>query len=337
MRTPTMCYSILQFSRSVVPRIVSFRHEGFHSPCPFSKNNSDVGFLGLETSRQEGGSRRRWICKPISSKAGGNSRITGSKKSTDIRSEILEESISAAVREDVNRTKVTEFHKIEHYDIQQSIDDKKSFVGLVTTIVFDLETTGFSRDTERIIEIAFRDLSGGENSTFQTLVNPQRYIMNHFVHGIRTDMVNRPDIPRMQDLIPILLKYVESRQKPGGIVLLIAHNARTFDVPFLVSEFNRCNFEIPPHWRFMDTLTLAREVMKSKGAKVAPKISLQALREFYGIELDGSSHRAMSDVNVLSHVFQRLTFDLKMSLSDAVSRSFAPSELSSGKKKKDSR
>lgn len=72
------------------------------------------------------------------------------------------------------------------------------------------------------------------------------------------------------------------------------------------------------------------------GMKVSSRISLQALREHYEIELDGSAHRAMSDVNLLSDIFQRLTFELKMSVPDAVGRSFAPSDLSTGKKKKDS-
>lgn len=69
----------------------------------------------------------------------------------------------------------------------------------------------------------------------------------------------------MGDLIPILLRYVGSRQKPDGYVVLVAHNARGFDVPFLIKEFSRCSFDIPSNWLFVDTLPLAREVMKSGG------------------------------------------------------------------------
>lgn len=69
----------------------------------------------------------------------------------------------------------------------------------------------------------------------------------------------------MEDLIPILLQYVRSRQQPGGYVLWVAHNARSFDVPFLYKEFSRCSTEVPQNWRFVDTLPLGREVMKSKG------------------------------------------------------------------------
>lgn len=69
----------------------------------------------------------------------------------------------------------------------------------------------------------------------------------------------------MKDLIPILLQFVKSRQKPEGYVILIAHNARCFDVPFLIKEFSRCSVEIPENWLFMDTLKLVREMKKAGG------------------------------------------------------------------------
>lgn len=69
----------------------------------------------------------------------------------------------------------------------------------------------------------------------------------------------------MEDLIPILLQYIQNRQKQGGYVLWVAHNARFFDAPFLIHEFMRCSSEIPHNWLFLDTLPLARELMKSGG------------------------------------------------------------------------
>lgn len=69
----------------------------------------------------------------------------------------------------------------------------------------------------------------------------------------------------MQDLVPILFRYVQSREKPGGYVLWVAHNARCFDVPFIINEFRRCSTAIPSNWLFVDTLPLARQLMKSEG------------------------------------------------------------------------
>ena len=96
----------------------------------------------------------------------------------------------------VNKTEISQFQKSQYIDIQQKIAENKDLSSLVTIIVFDFETTGFSRLNDGIIEIALRDLEGGENSTFQTLVNPKRYIPNSHIHGITTRMVNRPEVPR---------------------------------------------------------------------------------------------------------------------------------------------
>lgn len=69
----------------------------------------------------------------------------------------------------------------------------------------------------------------------------------------------------MEEFIPILLQYVKSHQKPGGFIMWVAHNGRSFDVPFLLNAFSRCSIELPPDWFFLDTLPLARELMKSEG------------------------------------------------------------------------
>ena len=55
--------------------------------------------------------------------------------------------------------------------------------------------------------------------------------------------------------------------------MLATHNARSFDVPFLRSEFTRCKAKFPSNWFFVDTLTLAREMMKSKGLSLSLSLS----------------------------------------------------------------
>lgn len=147
-------------------------------------------------------------------------------------------------------------------------------------------------------------------------------------------------------------------------MVFVAHNARSFDVPFLVNEFRRCGWEIPSNWSFLDTLPLGRQVIKSAGAiffppssflflgwdfvtevfslssgvKTGGKASLQGLREYYGIESKGSAHRAMADVHILSLVLQRLTIDLELPKAGLVQKTFTANELTSSnaKKKKDS-
>lgn len=67
-----------------------------------------------------------------------------------------------------------------------------------TIIVFDIETTGFLKSGSKIVELACRDLAGGDRSTLETLVNPYQPVplASTAVHRITTEMVNRDDIPR---------------------------------------------------------------------------------------------------------------------------------------------
>lgn len=60
---------------------------------------------------------------------------------------------------------------------------------------------------------------------------------------------------------------------------------------------------------------------------VKPKASLKVLQEHYSLTREGDAHRALSDVLLLSKVFQKLTVDLKLSLSDLVLRCHTASDI----------
>ncbi|XP_020211850.1 exonuclease DPD1, chloroplastic/mitochondrial [Cajanus cajan] len=328
MKTGSMIFSLLHVPGCRIQSLANFWGETFHSFSTNCGNNSSIRLLGSRIYGLQGGHRKKWT-RPITTNTEGNR----STKSKSIKHEILNETILASSTVNVNKTQLGQFQAIEYCDLQQEIAQNKNLSSLVTVIVFDIETTGLSRENERIIEIALRDLQGGENSTFQTLVNPQCKVPNSRIHGITTQMVNKPGVPRMVDLIPILLNYVQTREKPGGYVLFVAHNARCFDVPFIINELRRYSMEIPPNWLFLDTLPLARELMKSGGTELS-STSLAALRDLYRIKVDGSAHRAMVDVNTLSLILPRLTFDLKLTLSGLVKKSFTESDIINSKKKK---
>ncbi|KAK9933896.1 hypothetical protein M0R45_021068 [Rubus argutus] len=202
------------------------------------------------------------------------------------------------------------FRSIQYSDAQPKmiLDDKVVKPPRVNVLVVDLETTGLCTKRGRIIEIAIRDVR-------------------------ETEMVRHSDVPKMKELIPILLQYIESRQVHGEQVLLAAHNARRFDVPFLIEAFRRCSVDIPHDLLFLDTIPLAREVMKLYGPKASSKLSLQALGEFYGIRLEGSAHRAMTDVNLLTSVLANMIFDLKLDATDLLQRTFKASDVNDSKKK----
>lgn len=188
-----------------------------------------------------------------------------------------------------------------------------------TILVFDIETTGFldKSNNNRIVELALRDLSGGKNSTFETLINPEMDIPTFVekVHKISTKMVRRHDIPRFGDVLPLLLAFVQSRQTPGKPVIWVAHRAKAFDAPFLAREFDRCSVQMPTDWLFVDSVCLARKLPNMPKSSDGKKhlVNLEALRKHYGIRMEGSAHRAMQDVTTLCQVFQKITFDLNLS------------------------
>lgn len=239
--------------------------------------------------------------------------------------ESVESSIEVFKQSDLQHLK-----SLQCYNIEEKVSGVKPECP-ATILVFDIETTGFSRRGDRIIEFAVRDLAGGKNSTFQTLINPERVIPNTHIHGISTNMVCRSDIPRFGEFIPILLQYVLSRQMAGKPVLWVAHNGKTFDVPFLICEFQRCKMEMPGDWLFVDTLPIARQLVdgKTKGAA-----TLKTLTERYKIPVNGDAHRAMQDVTALCYVLQKLTLELKITVPQLLENSFRVSDVATTPAKK---
>ncbi|ONK63292.1 uncharacterized protein A4U43_C07F13460 [Asparagus officinalis] len=259
----------------------------------------------------------------LASKAEGKNQKSQSKKPQNVNVNHNDGSVKSSSSKTINKSELHEFKAVQCY---QHISEKRVFDWPAVVIAFDIETTGLSRQKERIIEIALRDLYGGKNSTFQTLVNPEKEVSNSYIHGIRSDMVNRPDVPRFKELVPILLQYIRSRQTDGRQVALFAHNGRGFDVPFLIHEFRRCKVEIPEDWLFVDTLPLARKLVKPDGSKLESS-KLDDLRQYYEIPLIGPAHRAMQDVHTLAYVLQKMSYQLKLSIPELLDGGFRASDI----------
>ncbi|CAA0834660.1 Exonuclease DPD1- chloroplastic/mitochondrial [Striga hermonthica] len=332
-----MCFSLLQLPRCRVHSIGNSLWDSYYKLGRTTGSSSCYSVLCSKNHDLERESVR-WTRRTIKTNESGanDSSISNKSHMHEIIPEICRESKSfnsettkeqrsrkVGIRNKITEITNTNFSRYKKQTKEVESDEYyMELAKLATVICFDIETTGFSRERDRIIEFACQDLRGGENSTFQTLVNPERDVPNEDIHGISSRMVNRRDVPRMKEFIPILLRYVQSRQLPGGVVVFVSHNARTFDVPFLKNGFIRCSYEIPQDWLFADTLPLARSVMKLKGSKDPPKTSLQALREHYGIPLIGPAHRALSDVHSLALILQRLTYDLKLPMWGLIQGSF---------------
>ena len=188
-------FSLLQLHRCKTHSLANCWGGAVHSVRKTYANNSSVRLLGSRIYGLEGGLNKDWNQRVVTTKAKGIKQATVNTKLKSTNHEISRGKILTSDTVNVNKTQLGQYQKIQYPDMKQEIAPSKD-MKQATVIVFDLETTGYSRVHDRIVEIALRDLRGGENSTFQTLVNPQRHVPNSHIHGIVTQMVNRPDVPR---------------------------------------------------------------------------------------------------------------------------------------------
>lgn len=163
----------------------------------------------------------------------------------------------------------------------QSLDD--------TFVVFDIETTGLSRETEGITEIGAVKLKDGKiTDRFSTFVNPEKLISAEITKltGITNDMV--ADAPVIRDVLPQFLDFC-------GDAVLVAHNAN-FDTGFIrVNAERKCGIEVKN--TVLDTLELARTLLPELN-----KHKLDIVCEHLGVSLEGH-HRAVNDAEATAEVF----------------------------------
>ena len=155
-------------------------------------------------------------------------------------------------------------------------------------IVFDLETTGLSNRTCKIIEIgAVKIKSGRVVDTFDTFVDPECEISEEITKltSITNDMVK--GAPKEREA---LLRFFEF----AGDRLLIAHNAN-FDVGFIRAAAERQ--EMPFSNTYLDTVGLSKYVNPElKNHK------LDTIAKHYKLD-DFHHHRASDDARVLAEIF----------------------------------
>ncbi|MEO6808223.1 MAG: exonuclease domain-containing protein [Isosphaeraceae bacterium] len=152
-------------------------------------------------------------------------------------------------------------------------------------VAFDLETTGLSAATDRIVEVgAVRfEPSGRELDRFARLVHPGRPMppAAQTIHGISDAAL--ADASPASTVLPEFLNWLGD----PGTTTLLAHNA-VFDAAFLGRELARAGRSMPGH-AVIDTLALARRRLPG-----APNHRLDTLARLLGFDPDGP-HRALAD------------------------------------------
>ena len=164
--------------------------------------------------------------------------------------------------------------------------------------VFDLETTGVSPQTDKVIEIsAIKVRNGQAVGEFSSLVNPMRGIPYGAtrVNGITDEMV--ADKPVFEKVLGDFLDFVEDD-------ILVGHNIHDFDMKFIHRDCEAF-FRMFLGNDYIDTLPLARKCLPQLGHH-----KLTDLATYYKISINGA-HRALNDCRMNQLVFERLGAELK--------------------------
>ena len=149
--------------------------------------------------------------------------------------------------------------------------------GSVLYVVFDLETTGRSRQRDEIIELAAVILDENgieiEDASFSQFVKPRNPIPPFITEltSITNDDVRLAEsFPAVGDaFIRFMQQHADEFHDdvPIDHIILVGHNAKVFDVPFLLHHM--CEHGIATHFfqdgRFglgIDTLNLARKAIR---------------------------------------------------------------------------
>lgn len=158
---------------------------------------------------------------------------------------------------------------------------------------FDLETTGISTSSDRIIEICMikTDFDGNEIETYHSLVNPGKVEMRAEAqdkHGISIEMLK--DEPPFEQIASEIQDFI-------GDCDLGGYNALFFDVPFLCEEFMRCGIAFNHRGRaVMDPFLIYSNYEK--------RDLTSTYKKYTGKDLEGA-HRAEADVRATMEIFQK--------------------------------
>lgn len=185
------------------------------------------------------------------------------------------------------------------------------FFNLKDYVILDVETTGFSSKTEKIIEIALQKVANGEpTDKFTSLVNPGKALPARIVAltGITDAMLE--NAPNFSGIAKDVKQFI-------GNSIVLAHNA-VFDLGFLNEAFRQCG--IKSSFQYLDTIKIAK--MAYPGL---PNYKLETLISKLDLA-EKQSHRAMDDVQCTLKLYQSACEKLGNPLVNAIAACCYPIE-----------
>ncbi|MBR2046585.1 MAG: PHP domain-containing protein, partial [Agathobacter sp.] len=187
--------------------------------------------------------------------------------------------------------KIKVIYGVEAYivdDLKGIVTESKGQSLLDSYVVFDIETTGFSPEINKVIEIgAVKVVEGKIVDRFSSFVNPEVPIpfrIEELTH-INDSMV--VDAPKIETVLPEFLKFCE-----GSV--LVAHNA-DFDVSFIMKKAQMLGLSFAP--TYVDTVAMARFLLPQLN-----RFKLDTVAKAVGVSLE-NHHRAVDDAACTAEIF----------------------------------
>jgi len=193
----------------------------------------------------------------------------------------------------------------------------------VLYVIFDLETTGRSRQLNEIIEIAAQVLDPFgiqiEDADFSQLVRPKKGIPPFITQltTIDNDMVSgAEEFASVGDAFIRFMQQAADEYSSANDhneinhVILVAHNGKVFDIPFFIQQLSAhqmTDFFLADK-RFgmaIDTLKVARHGIRTNPSHGIPSaFNLPTLYQFVSGMTPELSHRALADVKATATIFR---------------------------------
>ena len=163
-------------------------------------------------------------------------------------------------------------------------------------IVLDIETTGLSRDFDRIIELGVIEYNKGEMVTeYSKLFGGGKSSISVVkIHGIKDS--ERIGLETFEECAGRIAEYLSNS-------ILVGHNIKKYDIPMIEAKLATVGERLE-NVRIVDTYELSKRVKLAKDNK------LETLCEYFGIKHGG--HRGLGDAKCTLEVLLRLLDILKV-------------------------
>lgn len=169
-------------------------------------------------------------------------------------------------------------------------------------LFFDIETTGFSKEHNSIIELAgiVVDSETQETvDTFHEYIKPRDRITSQITQLTGITEAQVKNCPEIWEILPQWYLWLRENE----VELAIGHNCDVFDKKFLDTKAKTYNiknyFDVPT----FDTLKYARQLSK-EGKIVTVNCRQPTLAEFFNIEY--KAHNALQDALALKQIYFKM-------------------------------